>query len=115
MGDAILNRSYVDHAFVRYNLSLFPDETFKFAFKVIPGELDFDNGFGFIMFSNNASFRSTYDNTYPAPVVDGNTDPDPDPDVPVGTLGSPGGGCDMGLSGLALMVFAGIGLCVRKK
>lgn len=119
-GDTILNYEYLDHAFVRYDISLFPNETLKFVFKIIPDELDFENGFGFVLFSDNSHLSSSYSNTYPDPVID-TTDPEDGSDTgtedtgDVSALGSSGGGCDAGFGSLVLMVFAGMGLCLRKK
>ena len=126
-GNTVPAPAFYEDAFVREEFSLFPDETLRFSFRVIPGDVDFNNGWGFYLYHASPMSGGEYSNTFPEPVIDltpissdsgsGNPDTDSDTDKGEGirVLPSSSGGCEAGFGGLAVIMLAGLGALIRKK
>ena len=118
--------AFYEDAFVREEFSLFPGETLRLPFRVIPGDVDFDNGWIFYLYHTSPMTGAEYSNTFPEPVIDltpvssdsssGNSDGNSDTNQgEITVLPSSSGGCEAGFGSLAVIILAGLGALIRRK
>lgn len=115
-GNIIAAPAFYQNAFVRESLSLFPGETLNLSFTVIPGDVDFVNGWGFFLYHAAPVIDKSYTNTFPDAVVDltpSSSDASSSGGDPV--IGSSSGGCEAGFGGIAVIMLVGFGALIRKK
>lgn len=115
-GNIIAAPAFYQNAFVRESISLFPGETLNLSFTVIPGDVDFVNGWGFFLYHAAPVIDKSYINTFPDAVID-LTPSSSDASSSEGNsvVGSSSGGCEAGFGGLAVIMLVGFGALIRKK
>ena len=115
-GNIIAAPAFYENAFVRESISLFPGETLKLSFQVIPGNVDFVNGWGFFLYHAAPVIDKSYSNTFPDPVID-LTPASGDMSSGEGnsSVHSSGGGCEAGFGSLAVIMIVGLGALIRRK
>ncbi|MBR0258623.1 MAG: SYNERG-CTERM sorting domain-containing protein, partial [Synergistaceae bacterium] len=86
------------------------------SFQVIPGNVDFVNGWGFFLYHAAPVIDKSYSNTFPDPVID-LTPASGDMSSGEGNsyAHSSGGGCEAGFGGLAVIMIVGLGALIRRK
>ena len=121
-GNTVPAPAFYEDAFVREEFSLFPDETLRLSFRVIPGDVDFENGWGFYLYHASPMTGGEYSNTFPEPVIDltpissdSSSESESTDNTIVGVGSSSSGGCEAGFGGLALIMLAGLGALIRRK
>ena len=119
-GNTVPAPAFYEDAFVREEFSLFPGETLKLPFRVIPGDVDFVNGWGFYLYHASPMTGGEYSNTFPDPVIDltpvssDSRSEDESTGNTTAGVSSSSSGCDTGFGGLA-MILAGLVVLIRRK
>ena len=125
-----LTEENIDNAFMRYEISLFPDEDVYLTFYVRPSDVDWVNGAAFVLYipeldDDETSEDTEHENEEGEDVSD--TDnwgeyiedeyeyiDDDDEQSGTNIPRSSGGGCAMGFSVLTLIMLSGLALKIRK-
>lgn len=120
-GNTVPAPAFYEDAFVREEFALFPGETLRLPFRVIPGDVDFVNGWGFYLYHASPMTGGEYSNTFPDPVIDltpvssDSSSEQEESSQGITILSSSSSGCDTGFGGLAMMILSGLAVLIRRK